>query len=166
MELLTIPLHFAVMIQDIRTRAISGQIILSLFIIQLLLSVTSTISFSNILINELLLFLQLYLMIFIIKVKKGPQEQVIDNYFGKGDVWLLIISGLAFSNLQYFQFYFIALLLGLSWWFIFKLIIRFNISQTQQATSIPFAAILSFCFIVILSVKQISGVDLLSVLTW
>jgi hypothetical protein len=142
MMLLTIPLHLIVIIQDLKYREISAINILFLFIISIALKIIglNTLNWSSIFLNEILIMLQLYLMVLSIKLRRGVEEKVIDVYFGKGDVYLLMILGLSVNTSELFQMYLLSLGISVIAFFLWKII-------TARSITIPLAAILSAVFI-------------------
>jgi hypothetical protein len=142
MIILTIPLHLMIIFQDVKYREISTINLLFLTIIAIVTKLIdqSSVSWPGIFLNEFLIILQLYLMVFFIKLTKGVDEKVLDVYFGKGDVYLLMILGLCLDTPLLFKYYFTALAVSIIGFMVWKILFR-------RSVTIPFAAVLSAVFL-------------------
>lgn len=144
--LLTIPLHLLIFFQDIRERKISVYILVLLLASILILNgrrLSDPEWLNDILFNELMLALQLMMTILAIKLLKGRNVKVIDNYLGLGDIVLLAICGLCFRPDAFFVFYIFSLVLGISTFLVI------GVLKKPWTRELPFAAIMSFVYVLL-----------------
>lgn len=130
-------------------------VLLMLFASVLVISLRSEFSkevLMDILFNELMLSIQITFTVLTIKVLRGFQTKVIDRYLGSGDIVLLAICGCCFAPEPFFVFYICSLFTG-----ILVFIIAGRLQKTKM-NELPFAAVLSFYFI-LFSLSSLTTLD-------